>query len=160
MRRKGSPNLRLGGCRHEQSVPPSLHVSLSVHKITRELRKEQQSLFNCLCSIVHDASFVQEVREVEQGALGLPPRPRPVTSSQRMVTAGTGPSAPRGSTSTWLRRRPIGAVSSSSTPRGRARWAFFHCHSHSGRDGSSWCWKMLNSRATKGSRTPVCWAEI
>ena len=33
----------------------------SIHKVTRELKKEQNSLFNCVNSIVHDAMFVQEV---------------------------------------------------------------------------------------------------
>jgi hypothetical protein len=40
-------------------VVPSHHIS--VYKVTRELKKEQQYIFNCLCSIAHDASFVQEV---------------------------------------------------------------------------------------------------
>jgi hypothetical protein len=33
----------------------------SIHRVTRELKKEQNSMYNCLNSIVHDAMFVQEV---------------------------------------------------------------------------------------------------
>ena len=36
--------------------------SSSIYKVTRELKKEQSGIFNCLCSIVEDSVFVQEVK--------------------------------------------------------------------------------------------------
>jgi hypothetical protein len=37
------------------------HVE-SISKVTRQLKREQNSLFNCLNSIVHDRGFVEEIR--------------------------------------------------------------------------------------------------
>ena len=39
----------------------------SIYKVTRALKKEQNSLYNCINSIVHDASFVDEVRALYPG---------------------------------------------------------------------------------------------
>jgi hypothetical protein len=39
---------------------PSREFS-SVYKVTRELKKEQNSLFNCINSILEDAAFVKEI---------------------------------------------------------------------------------------------------
>lgn len=39
---------------------PSTHAP-SVYKITRQLNKEQNGIFNCINSILYDADFVQEV---------------------------------------------------------------------------------------------------
>lgn len=36
----------------------------SIYKITRELKKESHTLFNCIHSIVSDASFIHEVRQL------------------------------------------------------------------------------------------------
>ncbi len=39
----------------------------SIYKVTRELKKEQNSLYNCLCSILHDVQFVNEMRALYPG---------------------------------------------------------------------------------------------
>lgn len=44
-----------------QALDPVL-AHQSIYKVTRELKKEQNSLFNCINSVVHDASFVGRLR--------------------------------------------------------------------------------------------------
>lgn len=39
----------------------------SIHAVTRQLKREQNSLFNCLNSIVSDRSFVEEIRSLYPG---------------------------------------------------------------------------------------------
>ena len=43
----------------ELHLPSREHTSL--YKVTRELKKEQHSLFNCINSIIEDAAFVKEI---------------------------------------------------------------------------------------------------
>lgn len=42
-------------------------VLCSIHAVTRQLKREQNSLFNCLNSIVSDRSFVEEIRSLYPG---------------------------------------------------------------------------------------------
>lgn len=39
-------------------------ITPSVYKVTRQLNREQNSLFNCINSIVADADFVAEIRSL------------------------------------------------------------------------------------------------
>jgi hypothetical protein len=39
----------------------------SIYRITRELKKEQNSLFSCLCSILYDVQFVNEMKSLYPG---------------------------------------------------------------------------------------------
>ena len=61
--RRSRKRVDAGQLPHDVDAP--LHTGHgfgSVHRVTRELKKEQNSLFNCLSSILNDATFVQEVR--------------------------------------------------------------------------------------------------
>lgn len=40
---------------------------ISIYKVTRELKKEQNSLANCLNSIFHDTRFVEEISSLYPG---------------------------------------------------------------------------------------------
>jgi hypothetical protein len=39
----------------------------SLNAVLRALKREESSLFNCVCSIIDDAQFVQQARSAWQG---------------------------------------------------------------------------------------------
>lgn len=48
----------------DRQDPEQAHFTPSLNHIIKELKREENSLFNCLHSIVHDTSFVQQIEEL------------------------------------------------------------------------------------------------
>ena len=62
----GKPASSMGRANRTQRTADDKPLSLvrSVYQVTRELKKEENGLFNCLNSIVADVTFVGEIRNL------------------------------------------------------------------------------------------------
>lgn len=45
----------------------NIATSQSIYRVAREIKKQEHSAFNCLCSIAEDAAFVNEIRVLYPG---------------------------------------------------------------------------------------------
>lgn len=48
----------------------NLTAGQSIYRVAREIRRQEHSAFNCLCSIAEDASFVNEISVLYPGNVG------------------------------------------------------------------------------------------
>lgn len=45
----------------------NISTGQSIYRVAREIKKQEHSAFNCLCSIAEDAAFVNEIRVLYTG---------------------------------------------------------------------------------------------
>lgn len=108
----------------------------SIYKVTRELKKESHSLFNCIHSILNDASFIQEVHQLYPGL--------PLIANLRCGLWYTGPN-------------PDGACYYKSTDGHCGNWSFstsrLNMHVATAAAKSGGC--LIVDATRKGKRFPV-----